>query len=176
MKSFSMFLNEGRDAPLYHGTSMTNATRIIDSDVLEARETPDSVKSFTDWDITKRKVISTSRSYKFSAAWNENRGAVFELDQRVIAQTNRIVPYNFFNDRTRVADLPHNVWINQHEEAIVGNLNPLSRYLLRIIISSESIFDYWTNNRIKGGGGTNPNKLKSHPLLYDWKEKKWVNR
>lgn len=174
MKTFSTFLSEGRDAPLYHGTSLPKATWILHSNILEARATPQTINSFETF--AKHKIISTSRSYRFAQEWASARGVVFELNQSIIAQTNRIGPHNFFNDSARNYGGTVSAGFNQHEEAIIGDLNPLSRYLLKVIISSESVLQYWTNHRIKGGGGIHPQALKDHPLLYAWDTKKWLNR
>lgn len=123
-------LLEGRDAPLYHGTSMWVAEEILSADALSAH--------------TRHKLplvdktvmgVSLSRSLRTSRRFGS---VIFELDQSKLARKHRIVPIDYFHNRhSRTLD-PDEVDPNyerrrggyaEAEEFVVGDIKKLSRYL-----------------------------------------------
>ena len=133
MKSFHEFIIEGRDAPLYHGTSVDNARSIIiDGGILPKTfqnsytllKSPYALSPGLSRQLVgksgdhnnslkhNRRVygISLSRSLNFSRKWaGEYEGTigycVFVLDQRKITQRFEIKAYNFYNSKTRMKPL-----------------------------------------------------------------------
>jgi len=180
MKSFDQFLAEGRDAPLYHGTSLPKAVGIISSNRLEARETPDYAgeRNVVFNDVGHLRVVSVTRSYPFAANWTSGYGVVFELDQSKLTQNHKLVPYNFFSgtSRSQVTAGQKINWYAQSEEMVIGTISNLDKYLTRVIIPNSHLFyKYWSRSRAKQTG-IDLNIIQNHPLLYLWNDKEWVNR
>lgn len=120
---------EGRDAPLYHGTQMPSLLSILFlSGVLNKGAhwgrpgEPDGVR--------------LTRSFKTARTFAEEQelpGGVLELNQTVLAQRHKMVPY-------RDTDSSGEVWPDESEEVvIVDSLDPINRYLTGIYVQNEAI-------------------------------------
>ncbi len=145
MKTFAQFLEEGRDAPLYHGTTYGALEKIISSwEVLPKTHHPHfkllmGNKSDRS-DITQYSGISTTRSLKFAKAWNSN--AVIVFDQRRVAQKYKIVPIQYYTNlqTSRFVTSRQNSK-NEYEEFIVTNKPVSLNYASKILVSDELIKD-----------------------------------
>lgn len=125
-------LTEGRDAPLYHGTSFYGILSILHEDVI-----------YPSWGVDDfdRAGVRTSRSYNIAHTFTEKEGvgAVIELDQRKLAQRYKIVPYT---DQSigAVRMFGH----SEYEEVIIGEIRPAHQYITKIFVP-ENFFDYTAN-------------------------------
>ncbi|PCJ96785.1 MAG: hypothetical protein COA52_00840 [Hyphomicrobiales bacterium] len=174
MDNFKQYLEEGRDAPLFHGTSIRNAAKILKMNTMTAQTRH---KQFPPAMDTPKNVISLTRSFKFAKRWYNHvhyRGVIFELDQRKLAQRHKIMVYNHFglgdyggkgvarekND-VRANGFP----INQYEENIIGDIKNLDKFLIKIHVTTEFLsYKYFDEELLK------------HPLLWNIDTKKWVNK
>lgn len=123
-------ITEGRDAPLYHGTKMVNLLSILYHDSLDKGAywnrpgEPDGPR-------LSRAFVT---AWSFSEDDGEGRdGAVLELNQTLLAQRYRIVPY-------ADVDGQGENWSNESEEVVVTKaIAPLSKYLTGIYIPHAAI-------------------------------------
>ena len=135
-------INEGRDAPLYHGCSFFAATSIIQHDEIWAGTQHSSDKLYMDGEDEEIFGVSLSRSKSLSANFGP---VVFEIDQRRLAQTRKIVPLDYWS-----ASNPRKPSLRGHnphpggdryefEEFCLGHIQPLSRYLLAIHMTPSGV-------------------------------------
>lgn len=149
MRTFQEFITEGRDAPLYHGTTLYNAAAALDIDKLQTNTS----------DGDHRNSISLTRNFDFAKHWAMVNCGVFRsatvlvLSQTKLAQTHRIFPHNYWADPhsltygaksspTRLTSV--NTYginsepkANEFEEYLVKDIKPLSKYLTKIIIFGD---------------------------------------
>lgn len=80
-------LTEGRDAPLYHATGYDKLRGIVDSNYLQA---------MTRQEINSKAVkgVSLTREFRFAKKWND--GVILQIDQRKLAQTYKIIPFDYW--------------------------------------------------------------------------------
>jgi hypothetical protein len=151
MNNFKQFLEEGRDAPLYHGTYAEAADEIIkDNTMIAYTNHGRKVTSFSYYSKNFRgKVeqdgISLTRDIRF--AWSWNGQVVFELDQRKLAQTHKIVPIKI---EGVLRGKNRNAFMHMAEEFVIGPIKNFDKYLIRIHLKKE-----WTY----------PESLLKHPLI-----------
>lgn len=112
-------LLEGADAPLFHGTTYENAVKIIQQDTIKARTGHRINKT----DKNKTMGVSLSRDWRVPGAFGN---VIFEVDQRLLRQSHKIVPMNYSESIPRG-------WA-EAEEFLIGPLTDLNRYLLTIYI------------------------------------------
>jgi hypothetical protein len=133
MKNFKEYLEEGRDAPLYHGTNHHAALQIV--------------KSNTFLSNIGHKTISFTRKFNFAKNWaGVTSTVVFELDQRKLAQRYKIEPYNYFNDIekvpvTRRPEFKSGLDVekeNEYEERIYGTVKNADKYIKAIHLNKIS--------------------------------------
>ncbi len=146
-------LFEGRDAPLYHGTSYENAKAILTSNLLKAQPLPEG----DDWDTRDMPVISLSRSIQFVKDFIQRRikgkGVVFEVDQTKLAQRYKIKPWNYYanaelSKSARVSSNTTGIH-NEYEEFITRDITDFDSYLVAIHAFDPNV----------------PAWLKKHPKL-----------
>lgn len=146
MISFKSFLTEGRDAPLYHGTSVDSVIDILNSGFISGASgnmasyklmlSPDSHQGI--------RGISTTRSERFAAFWggNLNSTVVLALDQARIVQKYKVIPVDhYYNKLSGQTHRKHPISgmrrpNNQFQEYIVTDKLPVS-YIAKIICYSE---------------------------------------
>ncbi|PCJ96783.1 MAG: hypothetical protein COA52_00830 [Hyphomicrobiales bacterium] len=153
MHNFKQYLEEGRDAPLYHATNFDGAQGI---------SFYNKIKGSSNFDIKHKQShkkfargVSLSRSLK--AAINyikrlhgiKNGGIfVFELDQRKLSQRYKIQPYNFWyknantekstgekiiRHQTRNTDMGRQKQFgNEYEEFVTGMIDDVNKYIIKI--------------------------------------------
>jgi hypothetical protein len=146
MITLKQYLEEGRDAPLYHGTD--NTAQIIRENILKAK-----TKHFRNalmisdnqWSKTVNGV-SLTRNIKVASQfqkWTDhNNYSILELDQRKLTQSYKIIPINFFagfskTEPARAQSTPKNEVGSEYEEFVIGDIKNLNKYITRIYIFSK---------------------------------------
>ena len=184
MLSFQQYLEEGRDAPLYHATDNYSIKRILDKNTLISSTM--HVPGYIPGKRSKGKykdVVSLTRSIQFAHKWGTRKSQgyyfILELDQRRLSQRHKFVPYNHFGDddfqnydggATRrsndVSD--YGFPINQYEENVIGNIKNLDQYLNKIIISDKVYKLYFSDKRTDRQDAVVEfgSELTFHPKLY----------
>lgn len=139
-------LLEYRDADLYHGTSYSKAEDILMSNMMTATRPIDLGRSMRvkgDNRGAWQYIVSFSRSFGVAARFAQSKiqkfvedelgGVVFVLDQAAMRRDygKRLQAYNDLQyvSRSKAAE---------HEEALVGDLKNLSKYLKKIYILATS--------------------------------------
>lgn len=193
MKSFAQFITEGRDAPLFHATDVSGASNIVRTDVIEARTFQRTDYSGPGaWSNKNEPAayreysgVSLSRSRKYATRYafhekNFNTVIIFELDQRKLAQTHKIIPYNYYgaglNQYNQGKARIQNPWehhMNEQEEYVIGAIKNLNRYILKLHVMSELTMETLNSKAYY-------KTLRDHPLLWDstnaTKEGTWINQ
>lgn len=177
MLGYQQFNEQVRDAPLYHATTVPRAIQIVSDNRLQAQSykagiaDPTIDDSWIDADTDHHKslqgqrVISTTRDIDFALSWAGPTGVVLQLDRVKVAATRMIVPFNYFRSATRERN--H----TQSEELIVGDIDPLSNCLVRVIMHNRKMIErYWSLTR-----EPRINVLRKHPKLFIWDERDWLN-
>ncbi|PCJ96825.1 MAG: hypothetical protein COA52_01040 [Hyphomicrobiales bacterium] len=159
--NFKQYLEEGRDSPLFHGTPIYAAEKIIKENKLDANFTGYN-KNFISFSRIK------SHSFYVAREIHDTRLIViFELDQRKLAQRHKIVPFNFSNKRPGIGDRTpmftkigrmSSTGTNEFEETIKAPINDLKKYIKRIYIRRH-IFDEYSDDKTY-------KLLMNHPKLY----------
>ena len=146
---FHEMLTEGRDAPLYHATTVKAALEIIRNDRIEAR-TPQLIGGRRGKRIKMAKSerygqtygykmsggerlegVSLTRSYEFALNWLRS-DVVFVLDQQALGQRNKIIPVDHTNNGPYDYDGIGFEHMEQAEEFVVGPITSLSTCLRSI--------------------------------------------
>jgi len=159
-------INEGRDAPLYHGTGFYNAIEMIKRDRIEARTSHFAPQLGM---LRQMQIPGVSLSRSRTVAF-EFGPAVLVLDQRKLVQTHKLVPIEYWWHPERSSDIPSkrskgNTIEDQGTEAeefCIGEIKPLTRFLISILMEQKSLRALknqlsWTDV------ATEP--LLKHPLL-----------
>ena len=165
-------LVEGRDAPLYHGTHVGAALQILKTDAIAANSYHEASRmaglggdpSF-EKQASAIQGVSLTRSREQALHFDFGE-VVFELDQRKLAQTNKLIPFDYW--AAGHLDQPslrgHNPYPggdqNEAEEFCVGPIKPVSRYITAIYMSRKR---QGYNSRHYGMDVLKP--LLDHPLL-----------
>lgn len=187
MFNFKSYLEEGRDAPLYHATPLFNAEKILQHNIIRAQ-----TSHVHDWTTKKQgkvralPVVSLTRSFKFAERWGERVSVrnrfdfvIFELDQRKLSQRYKFVPYNHFSGnpyggtfgiehpvaRHVNDELDSGFPVNQYEENVIDDIKNAEQYIVKIYTpKNEALIDE-----------IDYPLLRNHPKLYSIKAKKFVN-
>lgn len=133
--SISNTIKEGRDAYLYHGTSLGHALLILhDNKIYGTREQNEAYGT------------RTSRNYRmarlFGTFWERVYPVVFVLDQAKLVHNHKILPY-------RDHDPSGYPRPDESEEIIIGDLTNLSTYLISINIDPNHLNDAMNKNEWK---------------------------
>lgn len=150
--NFKEYLEEGRDAPLFHGTDIYAAKSILEDNEISAstlqpekdilgknnkkKATRTSAK-FTDTDEDSVHGVSLTRRIKYAHKRAEELSSfitIFELDQRKLVQRHKIVPFNY---HSIFYDKPQNSRY-EAEEFVVGPIKNIDKYIKRVYISSNT--------------------------------------
>jgi hypothetical protein len=122
-------INEGRDAPLFHGTGFPNAVHILDNKEIEAR----TLQFAPNRDGIKG--VSLSRSMDVSKRWGP---VVFEFDQAKLAHRYRMNPIDYWGQGREpelAGEARRHGRFAELEEFIDGPIRDPERYLKAIHIS-----------------------------------------
>lgn len=155
-------ISEGRDAPLFHGTSAYNAVEIISQNGIAAKtqQLPDGGgrRPFPKEAVSG---VSLSRSIQ-SAAVFAFSGVIFELDQSKLVRAHRLEPMDYWGftpDRYRTQGRRQGEFA-EAEEFVVGPIPRLDRYLIAIHILKPT----WERLK-KASNADRFAPLLDHPLL-----------
>lgn len=146
MLDFKQYLEEGRDAPLYHGTSFLGIKYILESNTLEYGNNPALING------KRKNGISTTRNFKYALQWTTDK-IVLELDQRKISQRYKIVPYNYSYDMdiqagnkkksaARYKETSKRI-SNEYEEYIITlRIKNIDNYITKLHMDEEAFYDF----------------------------------
>jgi len=144
MISLKQYLEEGRDAPLYHGTD--NTIKVLDSNTLKGNNSH-SYKTLMIDKPGYATGVSLTRNLKVASQfqkWADHTNyAILELDQRKLAQSHKIIPVNFWNgvnkkEPSRAKSLPKQEVGSEYEEFVLGDIKNLDKYIKRIFIFNKN--------------------------------------
>ena len=140
-------LFEGRDAPLYHGTSLHTAALILTENVFRAKTAHEDSRlsglggniSFGSTGENQVYGVSLTREYQKGLDFGN---VSFEIDQRRLAQTNKIIPFDFWGANLKSPSLRgHNPYKNadsyEFEEFCVGEIKPATKYIIAIYMKQN---------------------------------------
>jgi len=134
-------LIEGRDAPLYHGSSVAGALSILKGDEIWAgtQHQKSALSGLGRKGDAPVFGVSLSRNMRTAFYFG---AAVFEIDQRRLAQNYKIIPFDYWSagnpkDISKRGKGPGNQY--EYEEFCVGSIKPLRRYLRAIHMTSRSL-------------------------------------
>lgn len=143
-------LREGpQGGKLYHGTDVDLAARILDQNKIAAL-TDQKIRVNREWETIYG--VSLTRSFRFAVDWRR-AGAIFVLDSDKLRHRYKIIPFDYYNDR------------REHEEFLVGLIEPLSRYLIGILMTPETAEFCQKEDDKMIEGHENYKQLLEHPLL-----------
>lgn len=170
MKTFAEYLTEARMAPLYHGTSIGFAQAILHHNEIRGLTSQNFGTKATKFNPETEDIrygVSLTRSYDFAAFHPARKEdgqpvVVIELDQQKLIHNYKIVPFNYWDMRTRYLNsrtAGHRR--NEYEEFLLGveGIKNISRYITKIIARDKPVL-----NKIQ----SDPKwaLLRDHPLLY----------
>lgn len=165
MRDFKSYLEEGRDAPLYHGTDKIRD--IIKTNQLKGngighlyntlKGIPGSGNLPEKPDLSKNVYgVSLTRNIKIALQFNKNKAdvddyTIIELDQRKLSQRYKIVPINFFSgfstdEPARSKGALRKEVGSEYEEYLIGDIKNLNKYVIRFYIFSKENPLYGKNN------------------------------
>jgi hypothetical protein len=151
-------LFEGRDAPLYHGTSLNGAVQILKHDAILPRTAGIRLPGYSG---EGDGPLGASLTRNLQAAWDFG-SVVFQLDQRRLVQRVRLVPYDYWGQSAEVKGgiaARRKGDKAEAEEFAVGGVPNVSRYITQIWVAR-------TRYRVLVDGGvTGGEALLRHPLL-----------
>ena len=125
-------LQEGRDAPLYHGTSMMNFIAIMATNELSGSDPMDNVG---ETHISVRLTRDLNMGKKFAHLDRKTYGGILVLNQTKLAQNYKIFP---FSDNDIGASRATNS--GESEEVVVTDgIFPLSKFLTGYYAAPEDI-------------------------------------
>lgn len=117
-------LLEGRDAPLYHSTSLESAYKILKSNVFRASTSRGD----------SNKVVCFTRDKEY---WIANNVVRFTIDQRKLSQNYRLTPFDYdelklkSTSGTRIFDYQYEA----EERVVARDIKNADRYITEIEIN-----------------------------------------
>ncbi len=176
MKTFKEYLEEGRDAPLYHGTGSAYALAILKDNAIKPFKTHGATVQLIKKDDNV--AVSLTRSIKTAIEWRNN-GLAFELNQRKLAQNYQIKPLNINYHWTGGRSSAKHEQL--FEEYVTKPIQPLTRYLEKIIVDEGGYNDIKWNYELEYRDEQTTAKerakwevLFKHPLLYSYEKKRFI--
>jgi hypothetical protein len=170
---FKTYLIEGRDAPLYHATSVGNLNNMLEEKAMTAE---------TMHRINGKNVKGTSLTRNFSyamwfagaASFKAGTDIIIELDQRKLTQNYKIVPvnYDYLNSYkkapARNMSIPGKPYTgSEYEEFVIGTVRDINKYILKIHASSEILYAHTDSY------GDHSSLIIKHPKLFI--DRKFIN-
>jgi len=172
MYNFKEYLEEGRDAPLYHGTMPDSIIPIMKSNMLRAE-----TQQFMGKNI--KMGVSLTRNINIAHQFATKIGIVFELDQRKLAYRHKMIPINWENATQNRGTLTRwhettgrnttnvkPITINEYEEFVVGPIKNLNDYIIKIHAKDDIFYNEEYLNKSFA-------IFMKHPKLYV--DRKFVN-
>lgn len=151
MISFKDFLTESREAYLYHGAPLWNASAILRDDVLKSNTWN---SAYGGWGISTARTIQAVEWFiKNEKEENLRDTLIFVLDKNKLRHNYRVVPYDYFMDsKADPLGVPGHVSRPQNrrkeaEEFILTkgpNVStiPLSKYLVKVLYYGKDVEDF----------------------------------
>jgi hypothetical protein len=156
-KSFQDYINEGREAPLYHATESLVLVDILQTNLLRPLSEHDS-KKLLHYNSKRGKTspyyssdtiiqgISTTRSLNLAKTWRTPYNAIIQLNQRKLSYNYRIVPIQYWSDALDSARPQNNdkqnefsMVRNEYEEFILTNKPiKISDYIDKILVNTRT--------------------------------------
>jgi hypothetical protein len=135
--NFKQFLEEGRDAPLFHATSLDSLNQILKGNI---------VKAWTTQNINKKRIdgVSLTRDFRFAKNWAMKtpfkmaRSCVIEFDQRKLSQRYKIVPFNYSLMSSGAAREMNN---SEAEEFVIGPIKDPNKYINKIHFTDNIFYN-----------------------------------
>jgi len=158
-----------RGGVLYHGTDPDNAVQIMAADRING-STPHNAKPLRVVNGVNKLVplgfrqheierfdnvygVSLTRDPNFARRWKSGQGVVLVLDEQKLRQKFRMMPVNYYGDRT------------ESEEFVVGAIQPLSRYLVAIEVAEGVMQEMVEEDEVYAPGDGRYELITNHPLL-----------
>lgn len=177
---FRQFITEGKDAPLYHSTSIIATQGIVTTDVMLPSRGLQPVPG----NPVGQRTVSFTRNFKFALNWWGTE-IVLEFDQTKLGKRYTIRPTNYYaqarshmgNPNARVARPKKHQNIHgftvqtEFEEVIMNKVEDVHKYLKRIIVTKPEHLVYIFADEMEI-----LKELRKHPLLYDQTTKRFVNK
>lgn len=116
-------LTESRSANLYHGTGVAALLGILRADTLRGSKDYDD----DPYGVSLSRSYRVAQSFQGRDGWSGGTGAVLVLDQQRLVQNHKIAPFASVDSEGAYMD-------REDEEVVLGDIKPLSRYLLSINI------------------------------------------
>ena len=167
---FETYIDEAvRQAVLYHGTGPDEAEKILYDDIINASTTHYMTPLVVTKGINKRmnvggrkkelnqfgnaEGVSLTRDPFFARRWTSGEGIVFVLDAEKLKRKFRIVPFDYYRNRS------------ESEEFVIGPIVPISEYIVSIEMSEDTARGLEDDNSLYEEGSGPYSRLLSHPLL-----------
>ena len=146
MITFKQFIAEARLAPLYHGTSLENADKIVRSNKFLDATTMDATTLVHKQSGMKQiNGTSFSRDYNFSdqfSGYNQYH-IIFEVDQQKLGNNYKLLPFNYWSRLSRyLAPKEGSSVRNEYEEFVPGVIEDASKYVTKIIVPNKQTWNY----------------------------------
>lgn len=146
MNSFRQYLEEGRDAPLYHATRFDNILSIL-RDGLKPHQSHSRYNLLLSPPIKRNQKHST-RGVSFTRNFNiakkfgsyyAGKYIIFKLDQRKLAQRFKILPIDFWSQRSTYKKIGNDEKrYFEAEEYIITEKNISTSYMTEIFLKRET--------------------------------------
>lgn len=125
MKSFEQFIAEGRDAPIYHTSTLSDAAKIIKTNVLK---------------MGNNGSISFTREIRHAEWFND---VIFVLNQAKLAQNYKLIPiWDKKPELIGQPKTPMHMWkgSNEFEERIHGrDITDFDKYIVSILVKEKQM-------------------------------------
>lgn len=134
---YDEILTEGRDSPLYHGTGWNAALQIITSNEILPNSSHKPKKLLMHGDEL---VQGISLTRNLNTAFDFGK-IVFEIDQRKLSQTNKLVPLDYWSTQYNpsLRSRSHQQGDKyEYEEFCVGAIKPFDKHLIAIWIQEKT--------------------------------------
>jgi hypothetical protein len=161
-------LCEGRDAPLYHGTTFGGALLILKQNKMADRT------SHSNMDLDDINGVSLSRSPRIAHGFG---AVVFVLDQRRLSHNYKISPVDYWDTDEKKSFYEPTPYTREGEyteaeEFVIGPINNVSRYIIRlemVMTQYERMMKhviYHIDHPEEFDGPHQYSPIFDHPLLY----------
>jgi len=150
MIKFNEFLAEGRDAPLYHGSTFHNGIRIIKDGIIDPKTTQNIKITRGALDTRLIKGVSLTRNLSFAKRWVNpdtelQTKIIFVIDQGKLSRSRKIIPFNFHNSGSLAYSSDSVARQTDKPYYLQGAFDPQNEYEEFVIGSIPS--EYWTEIR-----------------------------
>jgi hypothetical protein len=127
-----MKIFEGRDAELYHATTIHSASKIIQTNTFDAI----SMHTFNG---KSYHGVCLTRDYHFALVFRGECSAIFVLDQQKLYNNFKIKPYDYYQYHPYLPRRSHqsNPITAEAEEFVIGKISNADRYIISLQIKNN---------------------------------------